>query len=348
MGDSMSGFEGSLDRRRFLLGMGMTAATLAFAESKAWAATPGEVRIATFDETNPTAILQAQGTLDHDLGTKVTWKEMSSGGAMNALIATGSMDIGLGAGTAPTAAGLAQGIPYKVIAMCDNIAGAEEMTVRKSANIKKPQDFIGKTVATPFGSTSNFRLVGFLTVHNLLGKVKMVYMPPADLVAAWQRGQIDGAYVWPPAKTKLLQNDGEVYHTYKDLDAAGYVIGDLIVVRNGFAEQYPETVTAFLKAYGKAVDLYSTDQEKAVALCAKGTGLSEADAKADMAEYEFVTLKGSLSADWLGAPDKPGRLPTLLHNTAKFLHSQKSIPSIPEISVYQKGIDSSYLTKILG
>ena len=348
MGDGIDRFNSGFDRRRFLLGMGMTAATVAFANAKAWAAVPSEVRIATFDETNPTAILQAQGTLDQDLGVKVMWKEMSSGGAMNALIATGSMDIGLGAGTAPTAAGLAQGIPYKVVAMCDNIAGAEEMTVRKSANIKKPEDFVGKTVATPFGSTSNFRLVGFLTVHDLLGKVKMVYMSPSDLVAAWQRGQIDGAYVWPPAKTKLLQHGGEVYPTYKDLDKAGYVIGDLIVVRDGFAEKYPETVMAFLKAYGKAVDLYSTDQEKAIALCAKGTGLSEADAKADMAEYEFITLKQSLSPDWLGAPGKPGRLPELLHNTAKFLHGQKSIPSVPDLSVYQKGIDSSHLAKAVG
>jgi len=348
MEDSINGYMSGFDRRKFLLGMGMTAATVALTRAKAWAAVPSEVRISTFDETNPTAILEAQGTLDHDIGVKVMWKQMGSGGAMNALIATGSMDIGLGAGTAPTAAGLAQGIPYKVVAMCDNIAGAEEMTVRKAANIKKPEDFIGKTVATPFGSTSNFRLVGFLTVHHLLGKVKMVYMSPADLVAAWQRGQIDAAYVWPPAKTKLLKNGGEVYRTYKSLDKAGYVIGDLIVVRNGFAEKYPETVKAFLEAYGKAVDLYSTDRAKAIALCAKGTGLSEADAKADMAEYEFITLKQSLSPDWLGAPGKPGRLPTLLHNTAKFLHSQKSIPSVPDLSLFQKGVDSSYLAKAVG
>ena len=177
MDDSINGFVGSFDRRKVLLGMGITAALTG---SSAWAAMPDQVRIATFDETNPTAILEAQGTLDHDIGAKVMWKQMGSGGAMNALIATGSMDIGLGIGTAPTAAGLAQGIPYK----CDNIAGAEEMTVRKAANIKNPSDFIGKTVATPFGSTSNFRLVGFLTVHKLLGKVKLIYMSPTDLVAA--------------------------------------------------------------------------------------------------------------------------------------------------------------------
>ena len=350
MGDMKTAIMGEFDRRRFLLGLGMTAATIALTGrggAKA-AMMPSEVRIATFSETNPTAILQAQGTLDKALGTKVAWKDVGSGGAFNTVVATGAMDIGLGIGTSPTAAGLAQGIPYKVIAVCDNIAGAEEMTVRKSSNIKKPSDFVGKTVATPFGSTSNFRLQGFLTVHKLIGKVKVVYMSPTDLVAAWTRGQIDGAYVWPPAKTKLLKNGGEVFETYKEMDAAGYVIGDLIVCRNGFAEKYPETVTAFLKAYGAAVDLYTTDREKAIALCAKATGLSVEDARADMAEYEFINLKQSLSQDWLGAPGKPGRLPKLLHGAAKFLHGQKSIPSVPALSLYEKGVNSSYLAKAVG
>ena len=34
--------------------------------------------------------------------------------------------------------------------------------VRKAANIKTPADFKGKKVATTFGSTSHFRLLGFL------------------------------------------------------------------------------------------------------------------------------------------------------------------------------------------
>jgi taurine transport system substrate-binding protein len=348
MGGSGIGAAGGIGRRRFLLNVGATATAVAIAGRRARAATPSEVRIGTFDETNPTAILQAQGTLDSEMGAKAVWKDVGSGGAFNTIAAADGIDIGLGLGTSPAAAGIAQGIPYQVIAMCDNIAGAEEMTVRRSANIKKPSDFIGKTVATPFGSTSNFRLAGFLTVHHLLGKVKVVYMSPADLVAAWTRGQIDAAYVWPPAKSKLLSNGGEVYHTYKQMDAAGYVIGDLIAVRTAFAEQYPETVVAFLKAYGKAVDLYTTDKQKAVALVAKATALSPAEAEADMAEYEFISLRGSLSKSWLGAPGKPGRLGSVMHRTAGFLHGQKSIASVPSLAVFEKGINSTYLAKAVG
>jgi taurine transport system substrate-binding protein len=337
-----------IGRRRFLISTATAAAAIALSARESWADAPAEVRIGTFDETNPTAVLQAQGLLDAAIGAKAVWNDVGSGGAFNTLVAAGGIDIGLGIGTSPTAAGLARGIPYQVIAVCDNIAGAEEMTVRKSSNIKKPEDFAGKTVATPFGSTSNFRLEGFLTLHNLLGKVKVVYMPPADLVAAWTRGQIDAAYVWPPAKSKLLGDGGEVYRTYQELDAAGYVIGDIIVVRTAFAEQYPDVVVAFLKAYGKAYDLCSADKQQAIALVAKATGLTPAEVESDMAEYEFVSLADSLSDKWLGSPGKPGRLASLLHGAAEFLHNQKSIPSVPDISVFEKGLNSTYLRKAIG
>ena len=59
------------------------------------------------------------------------------------------------------------------------------------------------------------------------------------IVAAWSRGDIDGAYVWAPAKSKLLANGGSVFKTWDKLDAAGYVIADTIVARPAFAEQQP-------------------------------------------------------------------------------------------------------------
>ncbi len=311
------------------------------------AAAPARIRIGTFDETNPTAMLQEAGWLSEVTKAKVEWHDVGSGGAFNTLAAAGGIDVGLGLGTAPLAAGLAVGIPYKVIAMCDNIAGAEEMTVRKSANIKTPQDFIGKTVAVPFGSTSNFRLVGFLTVHKLLGKVKVIYMSPAQMVAAWKRGEIDAGYVWPPAKSKLLADGGEVYRTYIELDKAGYVIGDLIAVRTDFIDQHPDIVVALLKAYGKGIALWQHDEQKSAALVAKGTGLTPEEALADMKEYEFITLAQSLSPQWLGAPGKPGRLASVLHRTALFLHQQKSIANVPPLATFAAGIDSTPLDKVL-
>lgn len=335
-------------RRRFLAGAALGAAAVALGSQRAWAGGLHSLRIGTFDETNPTAILQASGSFTRTGSTKVVWSNVGSGGAFNTTAAAGGIDIGLGLGTSPVAAGIAAGIPYQVIAMCDNIAGAEEMTVRTAAHIKTPADFVGKTVATPFGSTSNFRLVGFLTTHGLLGKVKVLYMSPPEILAAWKRGEIDAAYVWPPAKSQLIANGGTPFETHVQLDKAGYVIGDLIACRTAIIKRHPGVVVAFLKAYGQAVDLWTSDQAKAVALTAKGTGISAPEAKADMLEYEFLTLKQSLSPAWLGAPGTPGRLAEILHRTAGFLHGQKSIPSVPAVAVFAAGINSAPLAKAVG
>ncbi|MGH7071119.1 MAG: ABC transporter substrate-binding protein [Acetobacteraceae bacterium] len=339
----------AIGRRGFLVSAGLAGAALGLGVRGAGAAEaePRVLRIGTFQETNPTAVLQGSGILEKMTSSKVRWMNVGSGGAFNTLAAAGGIDVGLGHGTSPLAAALAVGIGLKAVAMCDNIAGAEEMTVRTSKHITTPKDFIGKTVAVPFGSTSNFRLAGFLDRNHLLGKVKLVYMSPPEMVAAWKRGEIDAGYVWPPAKGTLLADGGEVYETYKELDAAGYVIGDLISVRDVILQKYPATVVTLLRAYGKAYEISEQDPGKASAMIGKELDLKPADALADMKEYQFISLKESMSPDWLGPPGKPGRLAEVLHRNAEFLYGQKSIPRVPAVSVFAAGIDTEPLTKAL-
>lgn len=335
-------------RRDFLFAALVCAAGVALTSEAARAAELRSLRIGTFVEANPTAILQGSGWFNKIGATHVVWSTVGSGGAFNMTAAAGGIDIGLGHGTPPFATGIAQGIPYKAIAMCDNVGGAEDMTVRASEGIKTPADFIGKKVAVPFGSTSNFRLFGFLTVHRLLGKVKVLYMAPPEMIAAWKRGEIDAAYVWEPIKTQLLEQGGAVYETWRELDKAGYVTGDVIDCRTEILNKYPDVIVALLKAYGNAIDLWQTDRAKAVAIMARQIGVSPAEAEAAAKPDEFITLKQSLSKDWLGAPGEPGRLVGILHRTAEFLHGQKSIPSVPTESVYADSIDSHFLAKAIG
>jgi len=95
------------------------------------------------------------------------------------------------------------------------------MTVRTTADIKSPADFRGKKVATPFGSTSHFRLLGFLKINGLTQKdVTVLDMKPAALQAAWSRGEIDAAYVWPPARSKIAESGGTSYKTWDALEKA--------------------------------------------------------------------------------------------------------------------------------
>jgi taurine transport system substrate-binding protein len=335
----------NLTRRTFLRAAAAGAGSALVAPIRpARAAAPEKINVAFFLETKPTMIAKGEGWFEEMAKAKITWSETGSGAEINTGMAAGSFDFGLAIGSSPTAAGISQNIPYQLIGMVDNIGPAEEMVVRKAANIKNPADFKGKKVATPFGSTSHFRLLGFLKTNELTEKdVTVLDMKPDAEVAAWQRGDLDAVYVWSPAKAKMLEAGGERFPTSKKLDAAGYVIADLIVVRTAFAQQYPDAVVGLLRAYRKALDLWRTKPGEAAAIVAKHAGVTPEVAKSEMEEYDFVTFDNQLSPAWLGAPGKPGKFIEVLKRTADFLVEQKSIRGAPPLAAFQKATNTTFL-----
>lgn len=339
--------------RRAVLGTAVGAATgaawLAGGGRARAAGAPAEMRVGFFTETKPTMIAKALNLIDQAAGTKVTWTEYGSGTEINAAMVAGGCDIGLGTGSAATAAAISQSLPLILVGMVDNIGPAEEMTVRTAANIHAPADFKGKKIATPFGSTSHFRTLGFLKTNGLTqGDVTVLDMRPDAIVAAWQRGDIDAAYVWAPAKSKLLAAGGTVFRTYDKLDAAGYVIADVIVARTAFAEQYPDAVTGLLSAYGKALAMWRTDPGKAADIVAQQAGVTAAVATGDMKEYDFVSLSDQLKPEWLGPPGQGGKFDDVLKGAADFLVVQKSIRSAPGIEAFRKATRTEFLARAVG
>ncbi len=337
----------ALSRRTFLrytaLSTGSIVVTQAFGRPSG-AAAPPKVNVAFFLATNPDMIAKGEGWFEEGVKAKVNWIEAGSGAEINTGMAAGSLDIGLAIGSSPVAAAISQGIPYQVVGMVDNIGPAEDMVVRKAANIKNPADFKGKKVATPFGSTSHFRLLGFLKTNNLTERdVTVLDLKPDAEVAAWERGDIDAAYVWSPAKAKMLESGGARFPTSQKLDAAGYVIADLIVARTAFLQEYPEAVTGFLRASGRALRLWKTKPDAAAASVAKQVGVTLAVAKREMEEYDFVSQEDQLSPKWLGPPGQSGKFAEVLKRTADFLVEQKSIRSAPPLAAFQKAINTTFL-----
>jgi taurine transport system substrate-binding protein len=335
-----------LPRRRILQAAGLAAAATVVRPGLLRAATPPQINIAYFVETKPTEIAKAKGWFEGQAGAKINWSEVGSGAEINTGVAGGSFDVGLGIGSSPTAAGLSQGIGYKVVGLLDNIGPAEELTVRKSASIHSAADLKGKKVGVPFGSTSHFRLLGLLKTNKLTERdVTVLDLKPDALVAAWSRGDIDAAYVWSPAKSKLLADGGEVFKTWDKLDAAGYKIADLIVARTAFLQQYPDAVSGLLSAYGKALAFWKSNPDDAAAIVGKEAGVSAEVARADLEEYDFVSLKDQLGQQWLGAPGHAGAFAHVLKGTADFLAELKSIRKSGDLSVYEKGIDTRPLQR---
>jgi taurine transport system substrate-binding protein len=334
--------------RRVALGAALGLGALALARPHVARAAAPPINIGFFTETKPTIIVKAQGLLEKATGQTVNWTEYGSGAEINAAIVAGGADIGFGSGSSPVAAAISQNLPVWLVGLVDNIGPAEELTVRTAANIHTVADLKGHKIATPFGSTSHFRLLGLLKLNGLTQRdVTVIDLRGDAIVAAWTRGDIDGAYIWAPAKSKLLASGGSVFRTWDKLDAAGYVIADTIVARAGFAEQQPQAVVALLRVYGQALDFYRSKPEEAVQVVAKATGVSAEVAAADLKEYDFISLHDQLTPEWLGTPGKPGRFAEVLHRTAQFLAEQKSIKSAGPLSLYQKAIRTEFLKQAL-
>ena len=112
----------------------------------------------------------------------------------------------------------------------------------------KPADLVGKKVAVPYVSTTHYSLLAALKHWKVdANKVNVINLRPSEIAAAWQRGDIDGAYVWAPAVNEL-EKDGTVLTDSEKVGQWGAPTLDVWVVRKDFAEKHPEVVKAFAKS----------------------------------------------------------------------------------------------------
>ncbi len=307
---------------------------------------PDIINIAYYSESKPLLITKALGWLQDSVRAKLNWIEAASGSEMTSGIAAGTIDIAFGIGSGPTAAGLSQGIPFRVVGMADTVGQGEELVVRKAAKIGKLAELKGKRIAAPFGSTSHFRLLGLLKVLELApADVVLVDLKPDAMPQAWQRSEIDAAYVWNPMRGRLLGAGGETMESFHEIDAAGFILADLVVARGVFLDQFQDAVVGMFKAYARALDMLKAKPLEAAEVIAKQSSVPTEAAQAELADYDFPPLKTQLLPLWLGPPGKPGKFAAVLKRWADFQVDQKTLRSAGASSVFEKAIDTTALQK---
>jgi taurine transport system substrate-binding protein len=337
-------------RRRILAGLAvLVVATLVgweISEVNAQAK-PDRVVIGYQDIPNEEIIAKQLGWHEKELGVKIEWKKFDSGRDVNTAIAAGSVDLGL-VGSSPAAAGLSSGVPYEVIWIYDVIAENEALVVKKDRNIKKFSDLAGKKVAAPFGSTTHYHLLVAFKVFGLdPKKATILDMQPPDMLAAWQRGDIDAGFVWEPTLIKMKESGGEFLVTSKELADKGFITADVAVARKGFAEKYPELVSMYLANLSKAVDYYRQNPAEAAKLQSKEFNLPEAEMLRQMKTMAMLNGKEQLGEKYLGTCAKRGQFAKALKDTADFLKAEKRIKEAPDLASFEKGMNPCYLEKAM-
>jgi taurine transport system substrate-binding protein len=319
---------------------------LVLATSMAWSAfaqdMPKELIIGYQAVPNPETIVKDLGWHETEIGTPIKWIQFDSGKHVVKALAAGSIDIGL-VGTSPCAAGIANGVPMEVIYIHDIIGDAESLVVKKSSRIGQIKDLTGKTVATPFGSTSHYHLILALDLYGVNpDKLDIIDMEPGDMLAAWQKGKLDGVYVWEPTLSKLVQEDGQIILSSRQLAERGFPTADLCVVRPEFVTRYPAVVVSYLENLDRAVRLYRTEPEKAAAAVARHLGITADQASRQMTGLIFLTAEEQLSGKYVGNMDLTFGLYTLLKDTADFLEQVNEIDTSPPWPVFMRAVTASF------
>jgi taurine transport system substrate-binding protein len=330
-------------RRRTALSV-IAAATMA--AGLASAAGAEEVTVGYQLIYNPYAYAIATKKFEEATGWNINWVKFDSGAKVITAMASGDVQIAL-AGSSPIAAGVSNGVDMQLFWIVEDIAAAEALVVRDGSGIDlaKPETLKGKKIGTPFVSTSHFHTLFALEQWGLKpDEVTVLNMQPNQIAAAWERGDIDGAFVWDPALGRIKKS-GKVMITSGELSAKGKATFDGMVVMRDFAEKNPEFMAKFVRVLADADAEYRSnkaawtgDSEPAKAIVSL-VGGEATEVPGVLELYGFPTLEEQASPRWLGGGADGGGAKALQF-TAEFLKEQGKVDTV--LPDYAKFVTPAY------
>jgi len=316
--------------RRYILGLGaavaaLTLSTGAFAEAK-------KVVVGYQTDALPSSLAIANGEFAKATGVEIDFRRFNSGAEIFAAIASGDVQVGY-VGSSPFAAATSRGLDVKAFYLA-SISGTDEaLVVRNGSGIEKPSDLKGKRLAAAPVSTDHYQLLSVLKQEDIAEKDAQVFaIPQPEIVAGWNRGDIDAAFVWDPALTEIKKT-GKVLLTSKQVADRGAPTFSAWVATAAFAKDNPKFLTTFAAVIDKESNSFLKDKaawgpesDNAKAL-AKLLGGTPADQANGLTNLSLISLTQQASPDWLGGGEASGAA-KILKATAAFLKEQKKITAV--------------------
>jgi taurine transport system substrate-binding protein len=324
----------------------MVLATAAAAAASGALAQTKEVTFAHQDMLVPLRTVMESGELEKATGYKINWRMFGGGGDVIKAMASGDVQLGE-AGSSPITAAASQGQDIKLFWILDDIADAEALIVRNGSGINSVKDLKGKKVATPFVSTAHYQLMAVMKTDGVDAKgVNVMNLRPPEIAAAWERGDIDAAFIWDPVLSKIKGN-GKVIETSKTIGARGFPTFDGLIVNAKWAAQNEAFMVALVKVLAKADAAYMGNRAKwtvdspEVKAVAKWTKADAKDVPPAMALYTFPTVAEQMGPTWLG-----GGAAKAMTRTADFLKEQGRIQEVkPDYAAF---VTDAYVKKAMG
>ncbi|MDQ3858440.1 MAG: ABC transporter substrate-binding protein [Actinomycetota bacterium] len=234
----------------------------------------------------------------------------------------------------------ARGIESVQVLGLDASVGGDGIVAEK--DITSVAQLKGQKVAVSEGSTSQWFLAYVLDQNGLsLDDVEQVNLTSGDAGAAFAAGRVPVAVTWEPWLTKAEKNpNGDVLVSTKDYPD---IITDGVAFTPEFVEQHPETVAAFIRAYGKVMDSIEQNPDEAFDHATDYLGQSVDEIKATLETVPLWTLEESQK--FYGTREQPGPIYDIFTKSAEFW---KSIGEIEEIPDAKNAIDPTFLSDAIG
>jgi NitT/TauT family transport system substrate-binding protein len=224
-----------------------------------------ELRLGYFPNVThaPALIGLGEGLFAKELGsTKLVPTKFNAGPEAVTALLGGSLDASfIGSGPAINAFAKSKGDAVRLIA--GTVSGGAQFVTKP--NITKPEDLIGKTIATPqLGNTQDVSLKKWLAGKGLTGKVKVTNLENAATLDSFKKGDVDGAWLPEPWSSRLILDAGaKVLVDEADLWPGGKFPTTVLIVRTQFLKEHPATVKALLAGLVAAIDAGTADKAAA-------------------------------------------------------------------------------------
>lgn len=157
--------------------------------------------------TGAEALLTAAGLISK-LPFKVAWSDFTSGPPMLQAMGAGSVDVG-GVGNTPPVFAAAGGDKVAIVGALRSGARGTALLVPKGSSIHSIAQLRGKRIAVTQGSASDYHLLTVLTKAGIgVHDVTLVYLQPAEGLAALTSGHVDAWDIWSPFLEEAGSQDG--------------------------------------------------------------------------------------------------------------------------------------------
>lgn len=259
-------------------------------------------------------IVKQRGDLDQALkaqGIQVKWVEFPAGPQLLEGLNVGSVVFGE-SGEAPPIFAQAASPNLVYVANQPAAPNAEALIVQKNSPIQSIQDLKGKRVALNKGSNVHYLLLKLLEKNQLtLQDIQVVYLPPANARAAFEKGAVDAWMIWDPFFAAAEQQIGaRVLATGQNLVSNH----QFYLADRKFAEQHPEVLKTVVQQLNQTTEWVKTHQDDAARLLEKPTAL------------DFNILKTSISRMGFGVTPLSSEVIQQQQYVADAFYQQKLIP----------------------